>query len=232
MLCSAHGREFFHLFPELSNSGCLPGRAGGTPYGSSFETASIVIPRLLLFPLFLLAFQGSAAYSQPVLSTPALAAPPGGQLTVPIDLSEGNGIAEINFTLSYDPSVLSIPEFDQCGQRVARGSLLTGQIVTSSCNFLLKPFFQSVNRNSCTVSGCRGRPPAMSREGMTKSEATGPLGQSGSRNGLPDRCPPEKSRPPCTAMTYANLEMEPKASYPAGHERDSLPGPAHSKDHF
>ena len=35
MLCSAHGREFFHLFPELSNSGCLPGRAGGTPYGSS-----------------------------------------------------------------------------------------------------------------------------------------------------------------------------------------------------
>ena len=29
MLCSAHGREFFHLFPELSNSGCLPGRAGG-----------------------------------------------------------------------------------------------------------------------------------------------------------------------------------------------------------
>ena len=34
MLCSAHGREFFHLFPELSNSGCLPGRAGGTPYGS------------------------------------------------------------------------------------------------------------------------------------------------------------------------------------------------------
>ena len=29
-------------------------------------------------------------------------------------------------------------------------------------------------------------------------------------------CPPEKSRPPCTAMTYASLEVELKASYPAG----------------
>ena len=36
-------------------------------------------------------------------------------------------------------------------------------------------------------------------------------------------CPPEKSRPPCTATTYANLEAELKSSRPAGHERDSLP---------
>ncbi len=44
MLCSAHGREFFHLFPELSNSGCLPGRAGGTPYGS--RTLVELVPRV------------------------------------------------------------------------------------------------------------------------------------------------------------------------------------------
>ena len=47
MLCSAHGREFFHLFPELSNSGCLPGRAGGTPYGSSAGLTGSEIGRCL-----------------------------------------------------------------------------------------------------------------------------------------------------------------------------------------
>ena len=43
---------------------------------------------------------------------------------------------------------------------------------------------------------------------------------------------PEKSRPACTAMTYANIEAELKASYPAGHERDSLPVADHPQDDF
>ena len=42
------------------------------------------------------------------------------------------------------------------------------------------------------------------------------LSSSGGSSVASLRCPPEKSRPPGTAMTYANLEAELKASYPAG----------------
>ena len=48
----------------------------------------------------------------------------------------------------------------------------------------------------------------------------------------PTRCPPEKPRPPCTAMTYANLESELTASYSAGHEGNSLAVPDHLQDDF
>ena len=62
MLCSAHGREFFHLFPELSNSGCLPGKAGGTPYGSRKVRSILAVLAVVLLT-------GTAAGSDPVSLT-------------------------------------------------------------------------------------------------------------------------------------------------------------------
>ena len=77
------------------------------------------------------------------------------------------------------------------------------------------------------------------RQTAVRSSRAAPTGSY--KSGMPEQaerslhwlgCPPEKSRPPCAAMTYADLEVELKASYPAGHERDSLPVPAHPQDHF
>ncbi|MFQ5737740.1 MAG: cohesin domain-containing protein [Acidobacteriota bacterium] len=83
---------------------------------------------LLLAPL---AYPGTA---QRVLSAPSLSVQQGNPVTVPITLSEGSGITAIQFTVSYDAALISVPPTCTPPNPVAGGTLLSGTDHSVTCN--------------------------------------------------------------------------------------------------